>query len=115
MTADAERPFPQDQFGHHGFRLDFCLTSFVLLALPGHIWRFLVIGATSTCRIRFHLGAPKLLFNRSAHSAGPTPKACGLVDWFFGVFVAGLCFAIQGALKRLAKWLLGGLLVVLRA
>ena len=29
-------------------------------------------------------------FNRSAHSAGPTPKACGLVSWFFGVLVVGV-------------------------
>ena len=42
--------------------------------------------------------------NRSAHSPGPTPKACGLVDWFFGVFVVGVFFAVQGAFRRFAKW-----------
>ena len=34
--------------------------------------------------------------NRSAHSAEPTPKACGLVSWFFGVLVVGVCITIRG-------------------
>ena len=34
-------------------------------------------------------------FNRSAHSAGPTPKACGLVSWFFGVLVVGVCLVAE--------------------
>ena len=41
-------------------------------------------------------------FNRSAHSAGPTPKACGLVLWFFGIFVIAVCIAIKAlAVTRL--------------
>ena len=35
-------------------------------------------------------------FNRSAHSAEPTPNACGLVVWFFGVLVVGVCITIPG-------------------
>ena len=63
-------------------------------------------------------------FNRSAHSAEPTPRACGLVIWFFGDLVVVVCsaksmlladFWRQQALRMLAKWLFGGLLVVLRA
>ena len=34
-------------------------------------------------------------FNRSAHSAEPTPNARGLVHWFFGVLAVGVCIAIQ--------------------
>ena len=35
-------------------------------------------------------------FNCSAHSAEPTPKACRLVIWFFGVLFIGVCITIRG-------------------
>ena len=57
-------------------------------------------------------------FNCSAHSAEPTPKACRLVHWFFGVLVVGVYIAIQNiaaAKAKLAKRLFEGALVVLWA
>ena len=43
------------------------------------------------------------MINRSAHSAGPTPKACGLVIWFFGDLVVVVCSAIQVLADSLQK------------
>ena len=50
-------------------------------------------------------------FNRFAHSAEPTPRVCGLVHWFIGIFVIADCAAIQAA-NKFATWLFGGIIGV---